>query len=136
VKLKRLLPGNWSICAVVNEDADGDYCDLEDFLHELPADYYRSGVGIGNLFEHVAQSGPQLLPDAVSHYVDKDEKIWEFIKGKIRVLWFYDNGQLIICSHAFIKKTQKTPKSEKLQAIKCKKEYFAAKKAKKVKIIY
>jgi phage-related protein len=28
------------------------------------------------------------------------------------VLWFYDEGRLVICSHGFVKRTRKTPAAE------------------------
>jgi phage-related protein len=46
----------------------------------------------------------------VSHKIVGD--IWELIAGRLRVLWFYDQGRLIVCSHAFVKRTRKTPPSE------------------------
>jgi len=60
-------------------------------------------------------------------------KIFEFkagpIKGpKVRVLFFYDNKKLIICTHGFIKKTKKTPPNEIEKAIQIKIEYFNDKK--------
>jgi len=42
----------------------------------------------------------------------------------IRILCFFDDGQLVILTNAFIKKTEKTPKSEITKAEKLKAEYF------------
>jgi len=63
--------------------------------------------------------------------VDKD--IWEFrtkFKSKqIRLLAFWDkqSKSLIICTHGFIKKTQKLPKSELSKAKKIREKYFKSK---------
>jgi len=60
--------------------------------------------------------------------INKD--IWEFrtkYKSKqIRLLAFWDkqSKSLIICTHGFIKKTQKLPKKELNKAIKLRKEYL------------
>ena len=45
-----------------------------------------------------------------------------------RLLAFWDNdtGRLIIATHGFIKKTQKTPEKEIERAIALRKEYFAS----------
>ena len=42
----------------------------------------------------------------------------------IRILCFFDKGNLIVLTNSFIKKTQKTPKKEIKQAEKLKKEYL------------
>lgn len=120
----------------VQVDVNDKYsCPLLDFLESLPADCARSGDGILQLLEHISRNGPRNLPDSLSHYVDKKEHIWQFTKGKLRVLWFYDEGQLIVCSHGFIKKTQATPASEKGKAIDLKAQYFAAKNAEQLEFI-
>jgi len=45
----------------------------------------------------------------------------------IRILCFQDDGNLIVLTNGFIKKTQKTPKREIKLAEKLKKEYFKIK---------
>ena len=63
-----------------------------------------------------------------------NELIWEFRtrsgNTQIRLLAFWDTTEnsLIICSHGFIKKTQKTPKSEINKAIGFRKSYLKNKK--------
>ena len=58
------------------------------------------------------------------------DEIWEFRtryeKQQIRLLAFWDPKlkSLIICTHGFIKKTQKTPKSEIKKAIEFRKKYL------------
>jgi phage-related protein len=57
-------------------------------------------------------------------------EIWEFRtrfdKQQIRLLAFWDPSlnSLIICTHGFIKKTQKTPKSEIKKALEFRKKYL------------
>jgi len=61
-----------------------------------------------------------------------DENIWEFRtkfqNKQIRLLAFWDKTEkketLVIATHGFIKKTQKTPKSEIKKAEKIRKKYF------------
>ena len=58
------------------------------------------------------------------------DDIWEFRtrfdKLQIRLLAFWDPNQksLIICTHGFVKKTQKTPKSEIKKALAFRKKYL------------
>lgn len=54
-------------------------------------------------------------------------KIFEMIHDDLRVLFFYDEGRLIIVTSAFMKKTGKTPMSEKKQALRYQTEYFERK---------
>ncbi len=49
------------------------------------------------------------------------------VSANIRIFCFFDEGQLVILSNCFIKKTQKTPKKELRLAIKLKEEYFDSK---------
>ncbi|MBF0134314.1 MAG: type II toxin-antitoxin system RelE/ParE family toxin [Magnetococcales bacterium] len=71
---------------------------------------------------------PQQLPDDRCHQIDAGKKLWQFRIGNIRIPWFYDEGKIVVCSHVFIKKCQKTPQSEILRATKLKQEYFFHKK--------
>lgn len=83
------------------------------------------------LFSAIADGNrnPQQLPDDRCHQIDAGEKLWQFRSGDIRIPWFYDEGKIIVCSHLFIKKCQKTPPSEISRAIKLKQEYFSHKKS-------
>jgi len=67
------------------------------------------------------------------------EEIWEFrtkyLTRQIRLLafWDKDNSQetLVVVTHGFIKKTQKTPKGEIERAEQLRKEYFKLKNRKR-----
>jgi phage-related protein len=64
-----------------------------------------------------------------------DGNIWEFrtlfMTKQIRLLAFWDKTEkketLVVATHGFIKKSQKTPKSEIEKAEKIRKQYFDAK---------
>ena len=45
----------------------------------------------------------------------------------VRILYFFDKGRIIIATNGFVKKTQKTPKSEMELAAKRRKIYFSRK---------
>ena len=77
------------------------------------------------ILNRVSANGLEPLPDSLSHLVDKKEKIYEFIKGNLRL--FYFRGQdnlLIICTSVTIKKTQKVDKKQVDLAIRRKLEYL------------
>ena len=64
-----------------------------------------------------------------------DGNIWEFrtkfMTKQIRLLAFWDKTEkeetLVVATHGFVKKTQKTPKSEIEKAEKIRKQYFKEK---------
>jgi len=72
--------------------------------------------------------GPSVLNVERSHYVDKKNDIYEFVAGRMRLLWFQSpvEQRVIICSHLFMKKTQKTPLREVTKALKVKEDYLTA----------
>jgi len=74
------------------------------------------------------KNGPNLLSTDISHEVDKNESIYEFIAGDLRLLWFYSNKQrkMIICGCQHLKKTKKVNKKEVKRIIKIKKDYISA----------
>ena len=76
------------------------------------------------LFELVAADGLSALNSQQFHLVDSKHGVYEFIAGRLRVLFFKGkSGQLVICTHLFMKKSQKTPDDEKEKAVKLKKRY-------------
>jgi phage-related protein len=74
------------------------------------------------------------------YFMDKDlfkklnENIWEFrtiyqgFKYRLLAFWDNDTGHLVIATHGFIKKTQKTPGGEISHAEDLRKEYFSNKR--------
>lgn len=81
-------------------------------------------------FKYVANGGPQALNTAQCHQVDANNKIYEFSAGRLRVLFFQSaTGRMVICTHMFLKKTQKTPPKDVNKAIRAKKDYEQADKA-------
>ncbi|MBB3170149.1 type II toxin-antitoxin system RelE/ParE family toxin [Simiduia aestuariiviva] len=113
---------------LVESDCEGE-SDLADSLSQLKGGELSGWL---KLFELAAEVGPTALPASNRHEVDKDRKIWEFIKGNYRVLYFYDEGKLIVCSHIFRKKSQKTPESEKKKVCRLRDRYFEAKEEDKL----
>ncbi len=74
------------------------------------------------------------------HFMDKElfkklnDDIWEFrtkfqgITYRLLAFWDKDTGNLVIATHGFVKKTQKTPEKEIDRAEALRKEYYNNKK--------
>ena len=117
--------------AVVQEKSDGSLtCSLIDDFSDIEATYEASRNRLLEYFKQVASGGPQALNTAQCHQVDANNKIYEFIAGRLRVLFFQSTtGRMVVCTHMFLKKTQKTPRKEVSKAIRAKKDYEQADKA-------
>ena len=74
-----------------------------------------------------ASSGPPRTQEKCRFF--RELRVFELkTRGGVRVMAFWDEGNLIICSHAFMKKSQKTPRGELDRARKARDEYFTAKR--------
>lgn len=117
----------WTVTAAQERTNQGNYhCPLTESINALGANYDKSVDGLLSLLEKFSKHGTRILNDELCHEVDSENKIFEFIKGSLRLLWFYGAGnKIIICSHVFIKKGQKTPAAQKNAAIELKNKYAA-----------
>lgn len=82
--------------------------DLIRKIHRVPETYLKHLEGTDGLFEIRIQVGNNIF----------------------RIFCFFDDGNLVVLTNGFQKKTQKTPKQELMLAKKLKKEYFEEKKQK------
>jgi phage-related protein len=131
MRLRLVYRGDWAVAAVCTDRGD---CPLWEFLtegmdHSGEEPQARSVIGKERLrllarLRAMALNGPPRNA-AVSHQIEPE--IWQIEEGRLRVLWFYDSGKLIIASHGFVKRTQKTPEKEKFIAREALKKYRAAK---------
>ncbi len=127
MKLLLLERDQWEVTAAISEEFD--VCSLTEFLSEVDHVHASSVSGLYGLFRRFATGGPRVFNDAICHWVNEDPKIWQFAKGSLRVLWFYGDKRIIICSHCFIKSGRKTPNGEIVKAISTKGAYeFALRK--------
>jgi len=107
VKLRVVRAGLWRVLALCHERGD---CELLEFLDGLEQRHLKDRDRLLALFQRVADTGPTQLSDSLSHSLQGD--IWESIQGNLRVLWFYDKGKVVVCSHALIKRGRKIPPGE------------------------
>ncbi len=77
------------------------------------------------LLNFSAAKGP---PDNKEKYNSLGDGLYEFKSWGLRLICFYDEGSLIICTHGYFKQSQGMPKKEKTRALNLKNAYFEAKK--------
>jgi len=108
-----------------------EHCELLEFLEGLGQTLQKDSDRMLALLDRVAMEGPPRNTE-ISHQIKG--KLFEFIQGRLRVLWFYDEGRLIICTSGFVKKGQKTPRGEIDHAIQLMNAYFEGKKREQIRI--
>ena len=94
----------------------------------------RRGYFLTNYCYNIAKAKFVIDPELFKKLDDTD--IWEFrtfynkVKYRLLAFWDKDNGTntLVIATHGFIKKTQKTPPKEIAKAEDIRKAYFNSKK--------
>lgn len=126
--LLRVREARWRILAVCTARNE---CPLFSFLANLEGRLTQDSRRMLRLISRVASHGPPRNTE-LSHQIS--DGIWELIQGRIRVLWFYDTNRIIVCSHGFVKKSQKTPKLEVERARMTHKRYLRAKRAQTLRI--
>lgn len=98
-------------------------------LQKAPAEWPK----LVRILDYFAEAGPFRDSDKSKFLRDG---ILEFrTKGGLRLLWFYDEGRVVICANGYFKQGQKIPNTEIDAAIRWKNDYFAARKAGKLRDI-
>lgn len=120
--LRHVVTGSFRVVAAVTDRGE---CSLVDFLEGLDGDLADDGSRMVAVLERVASGGPR-RDTQVSRQIGPG--LFEFRKGRIRIVWFYDEGMLVICTHGFVKKTQKTPPAEIHKAMSIHNRYFVDKR--------
>jgi len=123
MEIELLCEGKFRLYSVLNNQRQNE---LLDFFEGLGANLHKNRDGMLQLLERTAAHGPSRNTD-ISHQIDGE--IWEFIKGRLRVFWFYDKGQIIICTHGIIKRSNKISNAEKQKAQQIREAYIKAKAA-------
>ncbi|MCG8392330.1 MAG: type II toxin-antitoxin system RelE/ParE family toxin [Pseudomonadales bacterium] len=138
MRLKLVERALWSIYAPVINDTDSAAVDcVEEFLETHMDAHEGSCSGLIAQMEEAIKhvNGPKALGNKLCHHVSlpDEPKIYEFIKGRLRLFWFYGKGEkIIICSHGLFKNTKKTPRAEVKKALKFREKYFDSEKNKTI----
>jgi phage-related protein len=127
--LFEIAKGRYTVYAIGKKD---QYCPLLDFLTSIGSNLQKDADQILALLQWVSQKGP---PRNIEASKPLKEDLFEFKQGRLRVLWFYDEGKMILCTHGFIKKSQKTSSSEIEQAVSIRGDYLKEKKKGPFKIV-
>jgi len=136
MKIQKLLQDNYSIAAIIETKNGNDTCPVTDFFDNIDNKYQSSADGMYALISHIAENGLQNVSSKLCHLVDKENKIFELIKGDLRLFFFKGHKDLIIIgTHAIIKKSQKTKKSDSEKVKRYKDKYTTAHDHKKLTIL-
>lgn len=129
---KSKILNEWRILAVCDENGR---CDA--VLNQIAELSVSEQRGISKLLQRAAAKGPKNgLPSECRHEICKKRKIYEFKKGNFRLAYFYDDSNLVICSHIFRKRGQtKGVKKEADIAARLKEEYFKEKELGTIRFI-
>jgi len=122
MKLELLLEGSaFTLYAIVQGE------NVVEYLEELEQSNVQAHAQIARRLLQLAERGPSRKKD---EFNDLGHELYEAkAKKGPRVIFFYDENRLVICSHAFDKQGQKTPKREIETAVSRKRSYFACKEA-------
>jgi len=107
---------------------------VPDFLEKLKKERLDEYSKIIKRLEYLSEHGPNRR---YSHYKNLGNGLFEIkTTGEARIIFFYDPGGIVICSHGIIKKSQKIPKQELTNALDRKSKYENARdKKQKFRII-
>lgn len=132
MKIKPLISKNFLVAAIM----DGEECPSEVFITQSEAAYKSSREGLAVLLERIADSGLAQLPSHLAHEVDKERKIYELIKGDLRLFYFKGKGNtIIVCTSGTIKKSKKVDKHQVNAAAKWRDAYLVAESNNTLEII-
>jgi len=100
---------------------------FEDFLTRQGEKVKEKIFWIFLLIEEV-----QHVPETYLKHLEGTDGLYEiriqFASDIFRIFCFFDEGKLVVLANGFQKKTQKTPKTEIVKALKIKEEYYENKK--------
>ena len=108
--------------------------DVADYLAKLELKNVQAHDQIVRRLEQLAERGPSRKRDEFNLL---GHDLYE-VKAKSgpRVIFFYDQDHIVICSHAFNKQSQKTPSKEIKKAREWKRKYFERKASGQGFVIY
>jgi len=99
---------------------------VEEFLDSLTAKQAQKVVWVLNIIEEL-----RVVPGQYFKKMVNTDDLWEVRvrsgSNIFRLLGFFDGSKLVVLSHAFQKKTQKTPRQAVKLAEERKSEYFTRK---------
>ena len=123
MRVKELVSDRFQVVAVMN----GDACPTESFLLDGEASTESARSGLLQMLERVAEEGLDGIPSKWVHEANKQEHIYEFIKGDLRLFFFKGTGrQITVCTTGVMKSGRKADKAALTKAAKYRDDYIAA----------
>jgi phage-related protein len=102
-------------------------CPTLDFISDCKLNFPRDLERISASLEFFARTGRLDVEEKFKRLPGTDQ-IYEFrTKGGLRLYCFFDEQRVVICTHGYVKKKQKTPQSVITEAETWKNRYFHAK---------
>lgn len=120
MRLLELETKKWQVLSVVNAD---DTSVIEQYIDSCTD---NAAFGITNLFVRFSEFGHKGFSPSLMHEVNKDESIYQFTKGRHRILFFSCEGRAIVVSCPHIKTNKKVDPKQVKKAIRLKKQYLEA----------
>lgn len=133
MRLLRIARKRWDVLAICDHRGA---CPVLDFLGSLTGTY-RAAVDqmLVLLGQLIPENGPPKGEPLCKSLGDGLYELRKQPKGKkLRVVWFYGGGQVIICVTAFTK-ANRTPRAEINRARALQRDYWEAKKHGQLKIL-
>lgn len=122
VRLKEIKSGDW--CKIYAYGTKKQ-CPVFDFFKEQQKERPKELAKLLATLQTTVNNGP---PKNKQKCNSLGDKLFEFkTTGGLRLVFFWDCNRIIVTTHGFLKKTNKTPPGQKEMAMKIMKEYFEAK---------
>ncbi len=131
MRLVELRARRWTICSEL--EVDGSVPLVEELIAIAGGNHRAAAAGFVALIERCSNEGPYVLPTPLSH--DVGDGLRELIKGRFRLLYFVDDGAMIVCSHTFLKKSQKIPRAEVARANRLRERFHLAKRNGELEVV-
>jgi len=134
--LNRIKKDKWDLLAY---SKDKDTCQVLDFLSDLKTYRVDKEKMMALLRERVPTHGPG-RNENLSKKLKGSDHVFEFKRGpknkglKVRVLYFYDENRVIVCTSAFMK-SDEIPEEDVKNAEDIRTKYRTAKRKGKLKYI-
>jgi phage-related protein len=104
---------------------DGEKVPVLDFIEQMEQKRPKETAKLAALFTRTVEHG---IPKDKQKCRTLGSKLFEFkTRGGLRIVWFWDEDKMVICTHGFSKSTQKTPRGQIERALSMKSDYFEAK---------
>jgi hypothetical protein len=85
------------------------------------------GNKIAANLDRLAAGGAAYFPSERMHIVDNAARLFQLRINDCRIMWFYDEGRVIVCCHGYRKKSQKIPPGDRAKGKAALAAYFEAK---------